>query len=135
MGAYIAFEVARLLEAKQISFKLFLFDASIRTNQTHDTNIGLLKEKYHGNIDFLSNNLNILNQYVTVGKLQSPIYTIEARSSVLRCNMKNWAVFTENEIYHEYIDGSHWDVFNEKNLAAIEKILRTKSITLLKTEI
>jgi len=135
MGAYIAFEVAKLLEAKQVSFKLFLFDASIRNTPTHDTNIGLLQEKYHGDIDFLSNNLRILNQYVTLGKLQSPIYTIEAHDSVWKCNMKNWSAFTENEVHHAYISGTHWDVFNENNLPAIDNTLRTKSITLLKTEI
>jgi amino acid adenylation domain-containing protein len=139
MGAAIAFEMAKLLEANDIHLALVLLDRGIpsRFQKLMDRMsarravkqfVELYKQFIPADkIDepalkrFLSNNINILNKYNQTGKIKSRIYAFEADANNQR--MKQWNNHTTAGVAHSFVKGGHWNALDENNLQHIAKTL------------
>jgi len=140
MGAPIAFEIAKILEAKFIPLKLILIDREVSKSSTvpsdkMDREAEWLVKKYQALISdqafdvkymhrFLKNNIRILNEYNQNGKIKSKIFAFEASGNKTNTRMDEWNNYTEGGMSHYFVKGGHWDVFADKNLSQIKMLLK-----------
>ncbi|RBL90280.1 non-ribosomal peptide synthetase [Chitinophaga flava] len=143
MGGLIAFEMAKILEAQHIPFRLMLVDREAPAtgfripgkNQTAST-VRELLGKYDTimpayNTDremlsrFLTNNINSINAYRNTTKIKSPIYVVESTGSKHQADMDQWRKCTYSTVTIIPITGDHWEIFSPSGLENIEMIIRS----------
>jgi surfactin synthase thioesterase subunit len=143
MGAVIAFEMAKILEAQNKYLQLILVDRNVQSTSDRISGSGLgkrdkedLVRRYKqlvtkSNTDekeleiFLSNNIKILRDYNVNGKIKSPIYAIEAVGNKVKTNMQDWKKFTDGQFKISFIKGDHWELFNDDRLSQVSQLIST----------
>ncbi|WP_343858457.1 AMP-binding protein, partial [Fulvivirga kasyanovii] len=144
MGAAIAFEMTRLLEAQGHQVKLILVDRGVGKKGTRKGNVPLVDEKvlnslveqelgywlkeirpgYEARVKSLINhNVKILDKYLVSGKVMAPIIAIEAKNNISQAGMKEWRAFTSAEFKHYFIESDHYGIFQKQNLDEVTGLL------------
>ncbi|MCB2410667.1 amino acid adenylation domain-containing protein, partial [Hymenobacter lucidus] len=138
MGAPIAFEMVKLLEAKFSSVNLVLVDSKVNQQpvdkEAEEQEIQWLLDQYKAILPghspdeehlygFLANNYQILHKYQQYGQIQSPIYALEAESTPYRTQMQEWSEYTAGGITHSFLTGNHWQALSAANLPQLQQVL------------
>ncbi len=149
MGGNIAFEMAKILEKKNLNVSLVLIDsvAKIKSNDSFDyeTETDWLVKQYRiltGKDEvqeeslrrFLNNNFQIFNKYEQTGRIKNKLCLFEAKGNYIPLRMKNWSNFTTGDTMHEYIEGGHWDALNKSNLEGYKKAIIELTNTLIQVD-
>jgi amino acid adenylation domain-containing protein len=142
MGAIIAFEMARILEEQFGPIRMVLIDRPpvIRDMEKMPDKAAVNKllewmvEQYRiltgdaeadgeGLKRFLLNNMELMQNYQQSGKIGSDIQALECRQK-RAVSMKDWADYTEGNLEHCFIEGTHWEALSPENLPLLEKAIR-----------
>ncbi|QNK61910.1 amino acid adenylation domain-containing protein [Pedobacter sp. PAMC26386] len=142
MGAAIAFEIAKILEAQGKLLRLILVDRNPRQTSNSFFDFGYKKraidylfEQFKQIVQavnleekdlkkFLTNNIGILDRYEYQGVIKSPIHVVEALGNEVRTNMKDWEKHTEGNFNISFINEGHWQLFSEDTISQFLKIVQ-----------
>ncbi|HSH65659.1 MAG TPA: hypothetical protein VLB84_07645, partial [Bacteroidia bacterium] len=72
---------------------------------------------------FLANNIRLLRSYTQSGKIKGNILAFEAMDNEERNNMQEWGNYTDGEVNHHFIKGSHWDMLLEDHFALYKEAI------------
>lgn len=144
MGALVAFELARVLEEQDWLVRLVLLDRGVKTTgyqhyieqaSAEEMN-ALFNQEVNAwveGIDDLASlakykeifihNLDLIDKYITTGKVQCEVVAIEANNAKVTAHMQQWKEYTSGGFRHTYIEGSHQEVLNEVNSDVIIELL------------
>ncbi len=131
IGALVAFEMTKLLEQKNIKVNLVLLDRYPRepegTPSTADFSDQELGDAFYdqmgawlanvepGKVENLKklfvHNIRILSAYQIDGKVAANIMAIEALNGLVKAQMETWKEFTKGDFNHQYVEGTHFEVY------------------------
>lgn len=118
MGAYVALEIARILEKEGKSPQLILVDVNLNlsgkriSNLKEDERLNEIKQEFG----------SLLTNYSPVPLSSTPIVALEAKENSLPANMKQWRTYGSS-LVHDYLEGDHDSVFSKANIStAILKV-------------
>ncbi|XRE44272.1 Polyketide synthase modules-related protein [Tenacibaculum discolor] len=131
LGAVLAFETVKILEKDFPDIDLVLVDRPTQIvlsiteeSLTKDSDwllseyeklATLNKEEKEKMRNFLKNNLKLGSQFKLKGKVTSNMQVFESLDNEQPSNMMDWKMYTNGDISHTYIEGTHWEALSQIN--------------------
>ncbi|WP_124590810.1 non-ribosomal peptide synthetase [Tenacibaculum discolor] len=138
LGAVLAFETVKILEKDFPDIDLVLVDRPTQIGLSiteeslakdsdwllaeYEKLATLNKEEKEKMRNFLKNNLKLGSQFKLKGKVTSNMQVFESLDNEQPSNMMDWKMYTNGDISHTYIEGTHWEALSQINY---EKYLQT----------
>jgi pimeloyl-ACP methyl ester carboxylesterase len=141
-GGFVAFELAKKLEAMGRKIKLVIVDTAIdhkaiqhpaQRASALSTHWNEVYEKWRGEYDeahlnrikeLYFNNYELIFAYNPAGNVEGTFVTVEAVSNPQQTRMERWAALCSGEFEQLFVPGDHSQIFEEANRAVVaEKIL------------
>ncbi len=139
MGATIAYEVVKILEAQTPNIKLLLIDREVHENEE----VALDDLKIHDTLEtelmswknvmratdferikrLIVHNAKILAAHKLEGNIKAHVVAIEAVNDTYQTNMKQWEQFTSGTFKHQYVRSNHYQIL-EIQLAEVTTQLK-----------
>lgn len=139
MGAFIAFEISKILEDKGFKVNLILIDKNLEVNykvekNLFDSEFENLTKNFQLEVDILLNakdriyklyehNLKILSEYSLKGIIKGNIFALEALENEVSTKMEIWNNYTAGKFKHVYISGKHSTILNNNNINELVNFL------------
>ncbi|WP_428744953.1 amino acid adenylation domain-containing protein [Tenacibaculum sp.] len=138
LGAVLAFETVKILEKDFPDIDLVLVDRPTQINSPiteeslardsdwllaeYEKLVTLKGDEREKMRNFLKNNLKLGSQFKLKGKVTSSIQVFESLENEQPSKMTDWEAYTNGELNHTYIEGTHWEALSQINH---EKYLQT----------
>jgi len=139
VGATLAFEIAKLLEAEGHETKLILLDRSTlnilkQKGRSHRKKIleeesanwlqGVPPKEARQMRKILLHKLKLMQQYTQQGSIKGPIMALEAGQNEDKTDMDLWENYTTGRFKYHYLKGNHYQVLQQENIPEIAEKIR-----------